>query len=75
MELKPGKHLHISCPECGVGSSMVIRQNGDTLEFFIGCSNYPRCKHSQNLPEHLRLEALGQRSLFDADEDDEDLPF
>lgn len=64
-KLTPGKRLEISCPECGPGSSMIIRQNRETKEFFIGCSNYPRCRFSQNLPESLRLQALGQKGLFD----------
>ena len=68
-ELKPGKRLEISCPECGVGSSLVVRQNRETQEYFLGCSNYPQCEHSQNLPEEMRLRALGQRGLFDEQEE------
>jgi ssDNA-binding Zn-finger/Zn-ribbon topoisomerase 1 len=64
MEIKAGENTHIHCPECQEGE-MIIRQNRQTDEFFLGCSRYPDCKHSQNLPEHLRLRALGQRGLFD----------
>lgn len=65
MEIKSGHNTHIHCPECGDGE-MIVRQNRQTDEFFLGCSNYPSCKHSQNLPEELRLRALGQRGLFDS---------
>ena len=64
MEIKAGKILEIHCSECGDGK-LIIRQNRQTDEFFLGCTRYPDCKHSQILPEHMRLKALGQKGLFD----------
>jgi len=33
------------CPECG---SMLVKKRGRFGEF-LGCSNYPKCKHVENL--------------------------
>jgi ssDNA-binding Zn-finger/Zn-ribbon topoisomerase 1 len=68
MELKHGKRTGIHCTECGEGL-MTVRLNSKTDEWFLGCSCYPDCKHTQNLPEHLRMQAMGQTPLFDIDED------
>lgn len=64
MELKHGKQLAVTCTECGEGK-MTVRLNSKTDEWFLGCSRYPECKHTQNLPEHLRMQAMGQKGLFD----------
>lgn len=34
-----------NCPRCD--GKMVRRKNRETDEHFLGCSNYPRCKHTQ----------------------------
>ena len=37
------------CPNCG--SILVVRQNKTTKSFFCGCSNFPKCKFSSDIPE------------------------
>ena len=63
-ELFSGKLLPFSCPWCKIGKK-VIRQNRETREFFTSCTRWPECKFSENLPEDMRLRALGQKGLFD----------
>lgn len=63
-KIEPGKKSGLHCPECTDGEQ-VYRQNRETEEFFLACTNYPMCKWSANLPEHLRLSALGVKGLFD----------
>jgi len=59
-----GKRLALKCPWCNEGQQ-IIRQNRQTDEFFVSCTQWPKCDFSANLPEDIRLRALGQRSLFD----------
>lgn len=59
-----GKRLAIRCPWCDDGWQ-IIRQNRLTEEFFVSCTEWPKCSFSGNLPEHIRMRAMGQRSLFD----------
>jgi ssDNA-binding Zn-finger/Zn-ribbon topoisomerase 1 len=35
------------CPLCG--GELVERENRTTKQHFIGCSNYPKCKHARPL--------------------------
>lgn len=46
-----GVLLENECPECGVGSEMVVRQG--KYGFFIACTNYPACKWTQNIKEDI----------------------
>jgi hypothetical protein len=39
----------IICDRCG--SHMVIRENAKTGEEFLGCSSYPDCKNTKQLPD------------------------
>lgn len=36
--------------KCNRGHSTIIRQNGVTGDFFVGCSQFPKCWWSANLP-------------------------
>ncbi len=49
------------CPVCG--APLVIRTNRETEEQFLGCSQYPNCKHSEPLPESMKLMAMGAQML------------
>lgn len=49
-ELAEEAHSMVTmCDSCG--SHMVIRKNSKTDEEFLGCSEYPDCKNTKNLPE------------------------
>lgn len=54
--MKPPEYV-IGCPECG--ERLVERTNGTTGEAFLGCPTYPRCLHTQPLPEHVKLRRAG----------------
>jgi ssDNA-binding Zn-finger/Zn-ribbon topoisomerase 1 len=57
------------CPECE--SDLVIRQNQTTLNYFIGCSQWPACEYTAKLPESLRMELLGAPTLFPLDKEED----
>jgi len=50
------------CPECG--HALVIRLNRKTRTEFLACSNYPACRHTEPVPESLKLRRLGAPTLF-----------
>ena len=49
------------CPECG--ESMLVRENAETNEEVIGCSQYPKCRYTEELPIYLKLRAMGSPTL------------
>lgn len=51
------------CPEPDCKGTLVIRTNGKTGEDFLGCDEYPRCRHTEEIPIHLELEASGFKRL------------
>lgn len=42
----------ILCPRCGMGR-LVLRQNSQTGNYFLGCTNYPYCENSYSQTEIL----------------------
>ena len=38
------------CPACGDGE-MVKRNNRQSGDDFLGCSNWPNCRHTEKFPE------------------------
>ena len=52
-----------TCPECGPASRLVVRENGQTHEKFLGCSNYPACKYTEEMGIDMQLRAQGAVSL------------
>ena len=42
-----------ACPKCG--KDQTVRVNGEALEEFLGCSQYPECKHTDPLDEGFVL--------------------
>lgn len=55
-----------TCPECG--RALVIRTNRLTGIEFLGCIFWPECKHTEPIPESLRMRLAGAPSLFDDEE-------
>lgn len=49
-----------TCPD---GHAMVIRQNRETGEDFLGCSKWSHCQHTEPLPESLKLRMAGAKTL------------
>jgi ssDNA-binding Zn-finger/Zn-ribbon topoisomerase 1 len=57
-----------SCPECGVGTLLVIKRNRTTGEEFLGCPRWPNCTYAEPLPETIKLRRQGQKDMFEGDE-------
>ena len=51
----------MNCPECG--EPMVVRKNSITEEDFLGCSQYPACKHTEPIPPDVRMRLMGVQPL------------
>ncbi len=49
------------CLECG--QLLVVRRNRESGDDFLGCSQYPRCDHTQPLPEDVRMRLQGAATL------------
>lgn len=49
------------CPDCG--ARLAVRANRATGEEFLGCSKYPSCKHTEPLPEHVKMQLAGAEML------------
>lgn len=60
------KQVGVSCPRCGPATFLVVKTNGETEEQFLGCPNYPECRHTRNIPEEWKMRLGGQKELFDA---------
>jgi len=45
-----------TCPEPGCGGT--LRQRNGRFGPFLGCSNYPRCRHTENLDTETRARSL-----------------
>ena len=51
------------CPECGTGSKLVVRTNSKDGSQFLGCPNYPECKHTEPIPQDIRMIQAGAQRL------------
>ena len=54
------------CPLCS--QPLVERTNRQNGSTFLGCSRYPECKHTEPIPESVKLRRQGQRGMFDEEE-------
>jgi ssDNA-binding Zn-finger/Zn-ribbon topoisomerase 1 len=50
------------CPDCG--AEMIVRTNRENGSQFLGCTSYPKCKRTEEIPENIRMELEGQPKLF-----------
>lgn len=64
MKLPNGKKMAITCPECGVGTHLIVRTNRSQGHQFLGCENWPDCNYTRSIPESIRMEAAGQPRLL-----------
>ena len=55
----------ISCPKCGVGTTLIVRMNPANGSKFLGCPNWPACDHTQPVPEAWVMAEKSQPTLFD----------
>ena len=66
--LVKGQEVKMGCPNCGIATRLIVRVNSSTEEQFLGCPNWPKCSHTQNVPDHIWMKAQGQPELFDDDD-------
>jgi ssDNA-binding Zn-finger/Zn-ribbon topoisomerase 1 len=64
-----GTEVTITCPECENQVipkmvKLIVRTNSITEEQFLGCPNYPGCRHTQPLPQSVQMKLLGHPTLF-----------
>jgi 5-methylcytosine-specific restriction endonuclease McrA len=45
------------CPECG--GELQVRKNKATKDEFLGCERWPRCTHTEPVPESVRMRLAG----------------
>ena len=51
-----------TCPKCAP-DRMVVRRNAETGVDFLGCSNWPDCKHTEEMPLDMQLRRAGVAPL------------
>jgi len=44
---------------------LIVRTNSNNGSRFLGCSDYPRCRHTEALPQEMIMRMMGQKELFD----------
>ena len=49
------------CPRCD--SDLIIRINKESQIQFVGCSQWPQCEYTTEIPESLRLRLMGAETL------------
>ena len=54
----------LTCPNCGPAVALEIKTNSHTGRQFLGCSNYPACRYTCDIPEEWKLRMAGQQELF-----------
>lgn len=62
----------VHCELCGVDAKMLVRTNRTTGHQFLGCPNYPDCKHTAPIPEDIKMWLKGATpfpGLFDPEEE------
>ena len=68
-KLVEGSSVRITCPECEQLLPprlvrLIVRTNRQNDSQFLGCPNYPACRHTQKLPQEIVLRLAGQKELF-----------
>lgn len=64
-EIRDGKPSGVPCPDCGPGTILVVRTNSITGGRFLACPRFPLCRHTEAIPESIRMKLAGEPSLFD----------
>ena len=56
-----GAAVKVTCPKCG--APMVARSNRNTGGEFLGCSQYPNCRETKEMPTYVKLIRQGASQL------------
>lgn len=59
-----GKRVAKSCPKCGPAHRLLIRTNSENGSQFLGCGNFPQCRHTEPIPESMKMELRGYKRLL-----------
>lgn len=59
---KNGTESDVTCPDCK--TKLKVRTNRENGSQFLGCPNYPECRHTHPIPESWIMRAQGQAELF-----------
>ena len=54
------------CPDCG--HPLILRTNRQNGSQFLGCQDYPTCKHTEPVPESYLLRLQGVKDMFEEGE-------
>ncbi|MEA1999658.1 MAG: topoisomerase DNA-binding C4 zinc finger domain-containing protein [Euryarchaeota archaeon] len=54
----------VLCPKCNPPVKLIVKTNSHNGNQFLGCPNWPNCKHTQVIPEEWKMRAAGQQELF-----------
>ncbi len=57
--------IHKPCPEADCNGELRVKTNSHNGTKFLGCDRYPACRHTEEIPEYLRMIATGAPTLFD----------
>lgn len=68
-KIKPLKRLQTNsqvqrpCPLCGPAVLLIVKTNSINGSQFLGCPNFPSCRHTEEIPESIRLQLAGYHKL------------
>jgi len=54
----------LTCPNCGPSVKLIVKANTKTGSQFLGCPNYPECRHTREIPEEWKMREAGQMEMF-----------
>lgn len=55
--------VSVTCPHCGPTARLIVKESSINGSQFLGCPNYPTCRHAQEIPEDMKLELMGIQRL------------
>lgn len=58
IELESGMVIKKECPKCG--SELIVRKNNASGDFFLGCSDFPKCRYTAE----INTPSEGQKELI-----------
>lgn len=62
-KLKGRSEVNVFCPFCELQIKLIVRTNRQNGSQFLGCPNWPECKHTQQIPIDIVLRLQGAQPL------------
>lgn len=63
IKLVERSEVSIYCEQCHC--KLIVRTNKKTGHQFLGCPNWPECTETREIPDEIKLRAMGQKELFE----------